>query len=91
MFSFLMFHSSHDHMAKRSHYCHRYDFLVCFNGTDLIFFKTFYSSLGIDHDPHVHYDHMIDNIPFYVSSFTRLYGQEKSLSYYDLFDFGVLI
>ena len=29
-------------------------------------------------------------IPFsYVSSFTRLRGQEKSLLYYDLFDFGV--
>ena len=26
----------------------------------------------------------------YVSQFTRSHGQEKSLSYYDLFDFGVL-
>ena len=33
--------------------CHRYDFLVCLNGTDLLFsnFFYYYSSLGIDHDP----------------------------------------
>ena len=31
-------------------------------------------------------------IPFsYASFFTQSYGQEKSLSYYDLFDFGVLL
>ena len=30
--------------------------------------------------------------PFsYVSFFTRVYGQEKSLSYYDLFNFRVLL
>ena len=40
--------------------CHRYDFLVRLYGTDLIFsnFLNFYSSLGIDHDPHVLYVHM---------------------------------
>ena len=27
----------------------------------------------------------------YVLFFTRSHGQEKSLSYYDLFDFGVLL
>ena len=38
--------------------CHRHDFLVRLIGTDLLFlnFLNFYSSLGIDHDPHVLYD-----------------------------------
>ena len=64
--------------------CHRYDFLVrlCWNGLNFFeLFKNFYSSLGIDHDPYV----------LYVSFFTRSHGQEKSLSYYDLFNFGVLL
>ena len=66
-----------------------------FFGTDLLFFEHFLffiSSLEIDHDPHVLYAHMTYICFFlYVSLFTRLYGQEKSLSYYDLFtDFGVL-
>ena len=62
-------------------------------GTDL-YFLNFYSSLGIDHDPHVIYVHMtyVQILFFYVSLFTRSHGQEKSLSYYDLLeDFGVLL
>ena len=62
-------------------------------GTDLTFsnFLNFYSSLGIDHDPHVLYVHMTYVYSFsHVSFFTRSYGQEKSLSYYDLL-FGVLL
>ena len=56
-------------------------------GMDLLFFQTFIFifHLGLITTPHVHYVHMT-----YVSFFTRSYGQEKSLSYYDLFDFGVL-
>ena len=40
--------------------CHRYDFWYVFIGTDSTFsnFLNFYSSLGIDHDPHVFYVHM---------------------------------
>ena len=39
--------------------------------------------------PHVSYDHMTYVYSF-VSFFTRSHGQEKSLSYYDLFNFRVL-
>ena len=57
-------------------------------GTDLYFlnFLNFYSSLEIDHDPHVLYVHMTYVYSFsYVSFFTRSHGLEKSLLYYDLF------
>ena len=77
----------------RTPQCHCYDFLVClWNG--LNFFELFklLFSLGIDHDPHVFYVHMTYVYSFlHVLSFTRSHGQEKSLSYYDLFDFGVLL
>ena len=58
-------------------------FWYVFVGTDLLFsnFLNFYSSFGIDHDPPCSHDLCIS----YVSFFTQLYGQEKSLSYYDLF------
>ena len=63
-------------------------FWYVFIGKDLTFsnFLNFYSSLGIDHDPHVLYVHMtyVYSLFPYVSLFTRVYGQEKSLSYYDL-------
>ena len=54
---------------------------------DLVFlnFLNFILYLGLITTPHVFYVHMI-----YVSFFTRSHGQEKSLFYYDLFDFGVL-
>ena len=56
------------------------------------FSRTFISSFGIDHDPHVLYVHMTYVYSFsHVSLFTRSHGQEKSLSYYDLFDFRVLL
>ena len=57
------------------------------------FSRTFISSFGIDHDPHVLYVHMTYVYSFsHVSLFTRSHGQEKSLSYYDLLhNFGVLI
>ena len=52
-----------------------------FLGTNLDFFKTFFIlHLGLITTPHVLYVHMT-----YVSFFTRSHGQEKSLSYYDLF------
>ena len=71
--------------------CDCYDFLVTYFRTDLYFFETFYFSFGIDHDPPCSHDHVTYVYSFsYVSQFIRLYGQEKSLSYYDLFDFGVL-
>ena len=71
-----------------SHSCHHYDFLVCFQN-ELNFFKNF--SSGIDHNPHVSYVHMTYVYSFfYVSFLSWSYGQEKSLSYYDLFDFRVL-
>ena len=62
-------------------------------GTDLSCFKLFklLFSFGIDHDPHVLYVHMTYVYSFsHVPFFTRSHGQGKSLSYYDLFDFGVL-
>ena len=67
-------------------------FSVCVYGTDLLFlnFLNFYSLFGIDHDPHVHMTYVYSFFS-YVSFFTRGYGQEKSLSYYDLFNFGVLL
>ena len=73
--------------------CHRYDFLVRLNRMNLYIFQTFIlSSLGIDHDPPCFYVHMTYVYSFsHVSIFTRSYGQEKSLSYYDLFDFGVFL
>ena len=67
-------------------------FLVClWNG--LNFFELFklYFHLGLITTPHVFYVHMTYVYFFHVSFFTRLYGQEKSLLYYDLFDFGVLL
>ena len=56
-------------------------------GTDLIFSNFYISfSLGIDHNPYVLYVHMTYVYSFsHVSFFTRSHGQEKSLSYYDLF------
>ena len=58
---------------------------------ELTFFELFklLFSFGIDHDPYVLYVHMT-YVYSSCSSFTRSHGQEKSLSYYDLFDFGVL-
>ena len=59
----------------------------------LNFFELFklYFHLGLITTPHVLYVHMTYVYSFsYVSFFTRSGGQEKSLSYYDLFDFGVL-
>ena len=42
--------------------------------------------------PHDLYVHMTYVYSFsHVSFFTQLYGQEKSLSYYDLFNFRVLL
>ena len=38
--------------------------------------------------PHVHMTYVLYS---YVFFFTRCYGQEESLSYYDLFDFRVLL
>ena len=64
---------------------------VFWNGLTFFELFKFYSSLGIDHDPHVLYVHMTYVYSFsHVSFFTISHGQEKSLSYYDLFDFGVL-
>ena len=68
--------------------CHRYDFLVRLIGTDLLFSNFFiFSSLGIDHDPPCSLcSHDLCLFLFtYVPLFTRSHGQEKSLSYYDLF------
>ena len=62
-------------------------------GTDLTFsnFLNFYFHLGLITTPHVFYVHMTYVYSFsHVSFFTQSYGQEKSLSYYDLFNFGVL-
>ena len=73
-------------------WCHHYDFLVCFQNR-LNFFELFklLFSLGIDHDPPCFLcSHDLCLFPSYVSLFTRSYGQEKSLLYYDLFDFRVL-
>ena len=72
--------------------CHRYDFLVCLYGTDLVFsnFLTFILHLGLITTPHVHMTYVYSFS--HVSLFTRSHGQEKSLSYYDLlYDFGVLL
>ena len=66
---------------------------VCWNG--LNFFELFklYFHLGLITTPHVFYDHMTYVYSFsFVSFFTRSYGQEKSLSYYDLLlTLGVLL
>ena len=62
-------------------------------GTDLVFsnFLNFYFLLGIDHNPPCFLcSHDLCLFLSYVSLFTQSHGQEKSLSYYDLFDFGVL-
>ena len=56
-------------------------------GMDLTFFELFklYFHLGLITTPHV-----LCLFLSHVSFFTRSHGQEKSLSYYDLFDFRVL-
>ena len=62
-------------------------FWYVFIRTDLSFSNFFfYFSLGIDHEPPCSLcSHDLCLFPFpYVSFFTRLRGQEKSLSYYDL-------
>ena len=61
---------------------------VFWNG--LIFFELFklYFHLGLIMTPHVHMTYVYSFS--HVSFFTRSHGQEKSLLYYDLFDFGVL-
>ena len=73
--------------------CHRYDFLVRIFRMDLLLKNFFYSLLRIDHNPLCSLcSHDLCLLPLsYVSLFTQVYGQEKSLSYYDLFDFGVLL
>ena len=71
--------------------CHRYDFLVRLLERTYFFFELFklYFHLGLITTPHVHMTYVYSF--YHVSFFTRSHGQEKSLSYYDLFDFGVLI
>ena len=67
-------------------------FGMCF-GTDLIFFELFklYFLLGLIMTPHVSMFTWLMFIPLlHDSFFTRSHGQEKLLSYYDLFNFGVL-
>ena len=81
--------------------CHRYDFLVrLWNGLVIVMtfgmslertqlflnFLNFYFHLGLIMTPHVFYVHMTYVYSFsHVSFFTQSHGQEKSLSYYDLF------
>ena len=55
------------------------------NGLNFFELFKFYFHLGLITTPHVLYVHKT-----YVLFFTQSHGQEKSLSYYDLFDFGVL-
>ena len=65
---------------------------IFWNG--LNFFELFklYFHLGLITNPHALYVHMTYVYSFsHVSFFTRSCGQEKSLLYYDLFDFGVLL
>ena len=68
------------------HICHRYDFLVRLFGTDSLFSNFFLLLLGLITTPHVLYIHMTYVYPSFLmfNSFTRVYGQEKSLLYYDL-------
>ena len=70
-------------------------FWYVFIGTDLLFlnFLNFILHLGLITTPHVLYVHMtyVYSLFSYVSHFTQSHGQEKSLLYYDLFDFGVLL
>ena len=61
--------------------------MVCLYWNGLNFFELFklYFHLGLITTPHAFYVHMTYVYSFsHVSFFTRLYGQEKSLSYYDL-------
>ena len=60
----------------------------------LVFFELFklYFHLGLITTPHVLYVHMTYVYSFpHVSFFTQSHGQEKSLLYYDLFNFRVLL
>ena len=64
---------------------------VFWNGLTFFELFNFIFHLGLIMTPHVLYVHMTYVYSFsHVSFFTRSHGQEKSLSYYDLFDFGVL-
>ena len=86
-YSSVTLRESHAHTPQKNTSCHRYDFLVRLIGTDLLFFQTFY--LGLITTPHVHMTYVYSFS--HVSFFTQSHGQEKSLSYYDLFNFGVLL
>ena len=84
----------HDHVSSHLLFVIVMTFwYVCWNG--LNFFELFklYFHLGLITTPHVLYVHMTYVYSFsYVSFFTRSYGQEKSLSYYDLLlTLGVLL
>ena len=76
--------------------CHHFDFLVTF-GTDLSFlnFFNFYFLMRLVTTPHVLHNHMTYvyslSLCFICFHFTWSHGQEKSLLYYDLFDFWVLL
>ena len=67
---------------------------VFWNGLNFFELFKFYSSFGIDHDPHVFYDHMTYvyflSLCFFLSSHDVMAKRSHS-SYYDLFDFGVLL
>ena len=74
--------------------CHHYDFLVCLCRMDLTFFNflNFIFTWDWSRPPMFSMFTWLMFIPFsYVSHFTQSHGQEKSLLYYDLFDFGVLL
>ena len=59
------------------------------NGLNFFELFNFYFSLEIDHNPPCSlYSH--DSYFLSYVSFTRSLDQEKSISYYDLFNFGVL-
>ena len=75
-------------------FCHRYDFLVCLIGTDLTFsnFLNFYSSLGIDHDPPCSLcSHDLCLFLFLCFISQTITWPREVISYYDLFNFGVLL
>ena len=75
------------------HTCHCFCCLVTILDSTHLFqtFLTFILHPRLVTTPHVHMTYVYSFSYIYVPHFTRSHGQEKSLSYYDLFDFGVLL
>ena len=89
-----------DRISKKGNNAHTFWFVSSFLsfgnvfGLDSPFFQTFLTFILLPRLVTTHHVHMTYIYSFFhvlCSHFTQSHGQEKSLSYYDLLDFGVII